>query len=281
MEIAGDNIVWLEIPSGERWSMETGRGSELAAVARVPGTDQWLVGNAHGELTILDRSSVNREPNAIHWKTIFPESDFAQLQFHPNSKWYSAIGGTVGYPLCIRDRTNDELVFETKGCRSAAFTSDGLQMAIGRASSNHVDIIDTTNWQPVKTLKKHRSTVNVMEFTPDGQWLVSCSDDRMACIWDTATWELRDTISLPGTMLSSMTISPDSRTLVFCDLAGRITLWDMRTRRELMVLRQEGPLVLKVKFVADGSKLFAWNGMNEFEIFETQERPFMVPNRNE
>lgn len=120
-----------------------------------------------------------------------------------------------------------------------------------------------------------------MEFTEDGQSLVSCSDDRMACFWDTATWELRDTLVLPGTFVSSMTISPDSRTLVVCDLAGRITLWDMETRRELMVLSQEGALVLKVKFVADGAKLFAWDGRNEFEIYETLDRAFALPDLDE
>ena len=78
-----------------------------------------------------------------------------------------------------------------------------------------------------------------------------------------------------------MTISPDSRTLVVCDLGGRIALWDMETRRELMVLRQQGSPVLKVKFVADGSKLFAWDGGNEFEIFETLESPFVYLERDD
>lgn len=279
--VTGEKIEWIEIPSGERCSIETGRKSELASVAKIPGTDQWLVGNAHGETTRVDRSLVGTGKHAIEWKTIFPESEFAQLQFHPNSKWYLAIGGTIGYPLCIRDSRSDELIYESKGCRSAAFSRDGLRLAVGRASTNHVDILDTTTWQLVATLKKHRSTVSVMEFTNDGQWLVSCSDDRTACFWDTDTWELKDTVALSGTFVTSMTISPDSRTLVVCDLAGRITLWDMKTRRELMMLRPEGPLVLKVKFVGDGSKLFAWDGLNELEIFETLEKPFRVPNRNE
>ena len=275
-----DTIEWIEIPSWKRTSIDTG-DTELASVARVPGTSQWLVGNAKGQIATVDRSMVGSDPKTIEWKTIFPESEFAQIDFHPNAKWYSAIGGSVGYPLSVRDRTSESSIFETKGCRSVAFSKDGSRLAIGKQSSNDVEVFETTNWQRVATLKKHRSTVNVLEFTADGRWLVSCSDDRMACFWDTATWELRETLVLSGTMVSSMTISPDSRTLVVCDLGGRIALWDMETRRELMVLRQQGSPVLKVKFVADGSKLFAWDGGNEFEIFETLERPFVYLERDD
>lgn len=271
-QVSKGRIVWIEVPSGKRHSVDAGR-RELTAVARVPGTSLWMVGDKQGEVATVDWNDRPTDPRDIAWKTVFKEAEFAELKFHPNDRWVSAIGGFGGFPLKVFDPTTGTAVFEAKECRSVAFSKDGQRTAIGKASSNHVEVLDTGNWEPIATLKKHRSTVHILEFSDDNQWLVSCSDDRMACFWDTATWELRDTLVLPGTQPTSMTLSPDSRTLVVCDLAGRVILWDMKTRRELMVLKPEGPPVLKVKFVADGARLFAWKGNDEFEIFETYENP--------
>ena len=278
--VTGSVVEWTEIPSLKRSSIDTAR-HELTSVGMVPGTSQWMIANTAGEIATIDRSALGNDPAAIEWKTVFPESDFAEITLHPNHRWYAAIGGSVGFPLRVRDRMTEETLFAIDGCKSMAFTSDGTTMAVGRRSSNSIEIFDTVNWKQIAVLKNHRSTINVLEFSDDGRWLVSCSDDRMACFWDGATWELRDTIVLPGTMVTSMAISPDSRTLAVSDLAGRITVWDMSTRRDLMMLKAEGVPVLKVSFVADGTKLFAWNGNNELEVFETLDRPFVYADRDE
>jgi serine/threonine protein kinase len=268
-QIAKSMIEWIDLKSGTRTSIETTR-SELTSVARIPETDQWMIGNHDGEIAIVDKPTSTRDSSEIHWRSIFSQSEFAELAFHPNRRWYAARGGSVGFPLIIRDLATDEILYETNGCMSLAFSKDGLLMALGRRNSNQIEVIDITTWKLIATLKKHRSTINDLEFTEDGHFLVSCSDDRSACFWDTSNWELRDKVILPSITVVSMSISPDSRTLAISDLAGRITLWDMQTRRNLMELRSDGTPVLQVKFVANGSKMLAWNGRNEIEIYDTE-----------
>ena len=260
---------WIDISTGFRQSIDT-ESSELTSVARIPETDKWMVGNRDGQMAIVDRTTMGQDPSTIRWRSIFSQSEFAEIEFHPIQKWYAARGGTVGFPLSIRDLETDQILFESGDCTSFAFSRDGSLMAMGRRNSNHAEVFETKNWKLIASLENHRSTITDLEFTKDGRFLVSCSDDRMGCFWDTTSWALRDSLILPGTSYLSLAISPDSRTLAISDLAGRITLWDLQTRRNLMVLRNEGVPVLQIKFVAAGSKLFAWNHRQEIEIYDTQ-----------
>lgn len=89
--------------------------------------------------------------------------------------------------------------------KTLAFSPDGLRLATGHREvvrlwglpnfENAGKTAPTANSpvSPVKTAKGHRSTVNAMAFTPDGQQLVTAGEDGQVLIWSSRPAKLAHT----------------------------------------------------------------------------------------
>ncbi|MCY2985675.1 MAG: serine/threonine-protein kinase [Planctomycetota bacterium] len=74
-QAAKGKIEWIEIPSGNRSSIDIG-SRELTSVARVPGTSLWMVGDRKGEVATVDYKDRRTDPRDIAWKPIFKGSNW-------------------------------------------------------------------------------------------------------------------------------------------------------------------------------------------------------------
>jgi WD40 repeat protein len=80
---------------------------------------------------------------------------------------------------------------------SIALSADGSKLAVGRKWEPIIDLYDVSTGQPTLELVGHDHTlipaalgndrVNDLEFSPDGQYLVSGADDGQAILWDLET----------------------------------------------------------------------------------------------
>jgi WD40 repeat protein len=120
-----------------------------------------------------------------------------------------------------------------------AFSHDGRRMVT--VSDDIARVWDTGTWEIVAELRGHTKEIKSAAFSPDGQFIVTASDDQTALVWDAETGNLET--GLFGDInygLASAAFSPDGASILVigkdetarlyaCVLCGS---WDELRKRE-------------------------------------------------
>lgn len=119
-------------------------------------------------------------------------------------------------------------------------------------------LLQATHTKPVallKTLDGHEGTVKCLVFTPDGQRLITGSDDQTIRVWDIATGQ--QLLSLAGhtSAIKRLVIKSDGLTLVSASDDQTIKLWDLSNGQELGTLKGHTSYLNAVIFSPDGKLL--------------------------
>lgn len=105
---------------------------------------------------------------------------------------------------------------------------------------------------PQLVLRGHTSGVATLDFSPDGQYLLSASEDRTARIWRVATGEALAVLEGHTGKLTDARFSPDGRLVVTAGEDGTVRLWDSASGKVVLVLRGHVGVVRGARFSADG-----------------------------
>jgi WD40 repeat protein len=152
------------------------------------------------------------------------------------------------------------------GTSAAAMSPDGSILAAGSWDTN-VRVWSARNGELLRVIDDQLAVAMfALEFTPDGQHLVTAGVDRTVYFWNTTTWKLERKLSGQPEMIGALAISPDGRMLAtggFDDITEKhpvsILLWDIATGKE--VRRLASPhAVQSVAFSPDGKWLAAASG---------------------
>ncbi len=87
--------------------------------------------------------------------------------------------------------------------------------------------IDT--WSHLRSLKGHSDWIRSLAFSPDGQAIVSGSNDETARLWDVKTGQLIHMLTGHEKRVKSIGISPDGGTIVSASANSIIKLWSLQT----------------------------------------------------
>jgi WD40 repeat protein/tRNA A-37 threonylcarbamoyl transferase component Bud32 len=104
-------------------------------------------------------------------------------------------------------------------------------------------------------LTGHASRVYFAAFSPDGQHLVTASEDRTARIWATASG--RQTLVLSGHSAPIMyaAYSPDGERVITASWDKTVRVWDAKTGRQMLLLSGHTNLVRSAEFSPDGRRI--------------------------
>ncbi|HBE20015.1 MAG TPA: hypothetical protein DEG17_00540 [Cyanobacteria bacterium UBA11149] len=91
-------------------------------------------------------------------------------------------------------------------------------------------------WQCVKVLKGHTASVNTIAISPDGETIVSGSDDKTVSLWNLNTGKQIFTFFGQGGEVCASAISPDGNMLVTGGFDNKITTWQLNTKKYLRPL---------------------------------------------
>ncbi|MGB3671763.1 MAG: WD40 repeat domain-containing protein, partial [Phormidesmis sp.] len=114
---------------------------------------------------------------------------------------------------------------------------------------------ERTDLQPVAELTGHTSWVRSVQFSPDGAWLISGSDDGNVRVWSVATFTCQQILCQSSDRIRSIAISPDGRLFATGGDDCQIRLWDMQTYTLLETLPTQQSRIWSVAFQQWGHRL--------------------------
>jgi hypothetical protein len=117
---------------------------------------------------------------------------------------------------------------------------------------------DALDW-PVRsrlTLGGHSGAVFSAVYSPDGQHILTASEDGTAIVWGAATGERLVTLTGHGGGVRGAAFSPDGQRILTASEDGTAIVWDAVTGERLSAI-DHGGSVISLDFSPDGSRIVA------------------------
>ena len=198
------------------------------------------------------------------------DTDITTSDYHLGSENVSALatgatGNTVDISannLTIPDTIIDYYI--------GAIVDIDEQISESNENNNTNNTAASTLFLLEQTLTEHNSNVELVSFSPDGNYLAS-SEGSCIKIWRTSDWQCVQTLSGGG--IVSLNFSPDGNYLAYgCDRDYRIRIWDTSTWQNVQTLT--GPTTTldnPISFSPDGNYLASGGDDWTLKIWRTSD----------
>ncbi len=110
--------------------------------------------------------------------------------------------------------------------RVLAISPDGSELAVGTGNSTIQLIPLDERDRGARTLEGHTAVVYALRFSPDGQRLLSGSDDRTLGVWDSSRGQLIARLRGHSNYVHDLDVSPDGQRVVTASGDGTARIWE-------------------------------------------------------
>ncbi|AFY92543.1 WD40 repeat domain-containing protein [Chamaesiphon minutus] len=125
---------------------------------------------------------------------------------------------------------------------------------------------EAQKWKLINTLSGHSGTIHSIAISPDGQMLVSSSDDKTIKVWNLKTGELLNSIEGLSTEFNSIAISPDGQMIVSSN-GKTITLWSLKTGELLNAIQGHSGELDSFAISPDGQMIASSSTDNTMDLW--------------
>ena len=125
----------------------------------------------------------------------------------------------------VPSKTRHKLFAHSKEAICLAYTTQGTAVATGGGDGT-IKVWDVEQGKEIANFTKQKKAISALSFSPDDQFLVTCSVDRNIQIWKIQT--LREAISFSGhsDTINAISFSYASKSLITGSSDRTIRLWD-------------------------------------------------------
>ncbi|AVH66905.1 WD40 repeat-containing protein [Nostoc sp. 'Peltigera membranacea cyanobiont' N6] len=136
---------------------------------------------------------------------------------------------------------------------AVAYNSKKSMIALGDTKSE-IRLRDAKGHQ-LLTLEGHTNWIRSVAFSPDGEILVSGSDDKTVRLWNTTTGQFLRSLQGHKERVWSVAFSPDGKTVASSSEDKTVRLWNVHTAECWKILEKHTHWVREVAFSPDGKIL--------------------------
>jgi predicted NACHT family NTPase len=130
--------------------------------------------------------------------------------------------------------------------------------------------------EPTVTLKGHSDWVTSVNFSPDGKWIVSGSNDKTVKVWDADTGQ--ESLTLKGyrgpanltVVFSSVAFSPDGKQIATSSGDMTVKVWDADTGQETLILKGHTNAVFSVAYSPDGKRIVSGSDDMTVKVWDAE-----------
>ncbi|MEZ2246871.1 hypothetical protein [Microcoleus sp.] len=259
--------------------------------------NEMLVGEVVSSYQSLYQSMSGKRPNAIPFLFLdlalslsgLSDKSWAKKQVEFSIKaWLKLRNGVSEEKLGLLNLENLLDVFKSTltvadieyaekltGCLAAIGESRYREMIgeeIKHKEAEHQRKCKLENVSVVHTLTGHSESVYFLAITPDGQTLVSGSDNNTIKIWQLSTGQLLRTLTGHDTghdkAVRSLAISPDGQNIVSGSSDKTIKIWQLSTGQELRTLTGHSDSILSLAISPDGQNIVSGSSDDTIKIWQ-------------
>ncbi len=148
---------------------------------------------------------------------------------------------------------------------SVAISPDGNTIASN--SDRAIKVWNLATKEEIYTLIGHSNRVNVLAISPDGQKLVSGSDDNTIKVWNLDTGRQIRTLKGHSDSVHALAITADGKTLVDGSDDNTIKVWNLDTGRQIRTLKGHSFWVRSVAISPNGKILVSGSFDNTIKLW--------------
>jgi len=145
------------------------------------------------------------------------------------------------------------------------WSSDGRLLWIAGTNSQ-ASLWDALKGEQIGKTMVHEGAITGAAFSPNGDWIVTTSADRTACLWNTIDLKKPLVLSHPHGVTASA-FSPDGQFLVTGCLDSRARIWNVSSGKLLDELIHNGS-VYDVAYSPDGRQVVSGSADNTARLWE-------------
>ncbi|WP_437291456.1 outer membrane protein assembly factor BamB family protein [Sorangium sp. So ce406] len=119
-----------------------------------------------------------------------------------------------------------------------------------------------------RTLYGHAARVSACALSPDGQRIVSASNDRTLKVWDLATGKLLSTLEGHTGGVRACALSPDGQRIVSAANDRTLKVWDLATGKLLSTLEGHAREVNACALSPDGQRIVSASGDRTLKVWD-------------
>ena len=153
--------------------------------------------------------------------------------------------------------------------KSLAFSPDSRILASGGSDNDGaIRLWSTQTGKRIGIIDRAQKTaVESLVISPDGQTLISCSNDDTINLWNLATNKFTRSFVGHTSNVLSIAVTPDSKVLVSGALDG-IRLWNLNQRRPLAILAGLDNSVYRLAISPDGQTLASGDNSGVIKLWD-------------
>ena len=158
-----------------------------------------------------------------------------------------------------------------KSARAIALNPNGMEMAVGY-SDNHIRIFRLSDYSLLKEYQAHGNSIFTLQYSPDGQWLLSGSRDARLKVWKSQeNYALHQEIAAHLYAVNDIQFSPDGKHFVTCSMDKSVKVW--RTK-DLTLLK----VIDKSRHAGHGTSVnkLLWGSFNQQVVSASDDRTISI-----